>query len=357
MIIAQDRIEVGAADRAWVEARLLEDYAPAAARRGLVLVELSCSPPFALVDQPIALFLRWQIADIPSWWAMRSAGGDPAVVAFWRALDRRIVSRERRYLVAEPLGDASARAPEANWPAPIDLSRALVATRGWRETVQVELAKQTTAETVEALRRELAEASRALPGLEQVYLAANYVADYGAGHLTWDLRFADRAAAEKARGDRAWQERIRPTLERRCTRWTALGLETVGAGRFRPELAQGVKRTALFRALPDADPARLDRWERDLLEMPAHVPAILNWRLARALPLDWSSADAPVWTHVWEQEYATLEGLTVDYMVHPHHWAHVDRWFDPESGNQLIDTALCHAYSPLEASILARDAG
>ena len=97
-------------------------------------------------------------------------------------------------------------------------------------------------------------------------------------------------------------------------------------------------------------------WERDLLEMPAHVPAIVNWRLSRAIPLDWSKSAVPAWTHVWEQEYEQLEGLTVDYMVHPHHWAHVDRWFDPESGSQIIDTALCHAFSPMAGAVLTGDA-
>lgn len=349
MIIAQDRIETRAADRAWVESRFVEEYAPAAARRGLRLVERAWSPPFDLVDQPVSLYLRWQVADIPSWWAMRSAAGDPSVVAFWKSLDARIVSRERRYLVSDP--------QLANWPAPIDLSPALVATRGWRETVQVHLSKQTTAEAVEALRAELEAASRALPELEQVYVGTNYVADYGAGHLTWDLRFPDPSAAEKARQSSVWRDRIAKTLSARCEGWTALGLETVGAGRSRAGLAQGVKRTALFRALPGISPERVERWEQDLLEMPAHVTSILNWRLARAIALDWSSLHTPAWTHVWEQEYATLEGLSVDYMVHPHHWAHVDRAFDPESGAQIIDTALCHAYSPLAGmSILEGDA-
>jgi len=41
-------------------------------------------------------------------------------------------------------------------------------------------------------------------------------------------------------------------------------------------------------------------------------------------------------------------------MVHPHHWAYIDRWFDPESGVQIIDTALCHAFAPLAQSFIVR---
>ena len=36
------------------------------------------------------------------------------------------------------------------------------------------------------------------------------------------------------------------------------------------------------------------------------------------------------WTHVFEQEFTDVEGLMGPYLMHPIHWAVVDRWFDPE---------------------------
>ncbi|MBY0399153.1 Dabb family protein [Myxococcota bacterium] len=360
MIIALDRIDVHAKDRAELEQRIQSDYLPGAARRGLAFVDAWCSPPFDLVDQPVTLFVRWRVADIPSWWAMRSAAGDPAVAAFWASVDPMIVARERRYLVEEALGagapGAPPKAPEASWPAPISTAAHHVTTRGWRETVQLHLPAKVTATDVKAVEEALAAAAPALPGIEGAWIAANLVADYGAGHLTFDLRFPDRAVAERARESGVWHDRVAPILQKHCASWTALGLETVGAGLARPGLKEGIKRTAFFRALPKVGPAKLDRWERDLLEMPAHVTSIVNWRLSRAIPLAWSKSAVPAWTHVWEQEYEKLEGLSVDYMVHPHHWAHVDRWFDPESGAQIIDTALCHAYSPMAGAVLTGDA-
>jgi Stress responsive A/B Barrel Domain len=355
VIIAEDRIEVAAENRAALQARFMSDYLPAAERRGLQLLDASISPPFDLVDQPGLLRLRWQIADIAAWWAMRAAANDPAVPAFWASVEPLIESRERRYWVAESLSGGE-RAAEASWPEPTPTAAFETPTRGWRETAQLHLGSGATKAEMEILGGVLADAGRALPGIENAWIAANHVADYGAGHFTWDLLFKDRDTAKAARQSAPWRERIAPALARHCPSWTALGLETIGAGLRRRDLKNGVKRTALFRQLPNVAPEKLDRFERDLLEMPAHVTAILNWRLSRALPLDWSSPNAPVWTHVWEQEYDRLEGLTVDYMVHPHHWAHVDRWFDPESGSQVIDTALCHAFSPLSGTILGRDA-
>ncbi|MEZ4279664.1 MAG: Dabb family protein [Myxococcota bacterium] len=354
VIIAEDRIEVASRNRAALLARIRDEYAPAAARRGLQLVGAFVSPPFDLLDQPGLLRVRWRIEGIEAWWAMRAAANDPAVPAFWASLAPLIGSRERRYWVEEPI-EGDERSALTRWPDPVPTAPCEIATQGWRETVQLHLPSYAPKASIESLAAQLGDASRSLPGLEAVWIAPNFVADYGAGHLTWDLLFPDRASADAARQSAPWRDEIAPTLVRDCQAWTALGLETIGAGLRRRDLKEGVKRTALFRKLPDAAPEALARFERDLLEMPAHVPAILNWRLARAVRLDWSSADAPAWSHVWEQEYDRLEGLTVDYMVHPHHWAHVDRWFDPESGCQIIDAQLCHAFSPLSGSILGRD--
>jgi len=36
-------------------------------------------------------------------------------------------------------------------------------------------------------------------------------------------------------------------------------------------------------------------------------------------------------THVFSQRFTDLEGLTGPYLMHPIHWAYVDRWFDPDA--------------------------
>src|SRR5690606_25961457 len=105
-----------------------------------------------------------------------------------------------------------------------------------------------------------------------------------------------------------------------------------------------------FRMLPDVAADLVDDFVRDTLAMPPHIASIRNWRLSRAIPLDWDATAGDPWTYVWEQEYVDLDGLVVDYMAHPHHWAHVDRWFDVESGAQVVHPALCHAFSGLGAA-------
>ena len=344
MIVVQDRIVLAPGDIARVQALFAERYRPAAAARGLCFIESCVSPPLALADQPSTLWLRWSLEHAGAFWAARSASGaDPAVATFWADIDGIVHARERHFLV-----DGAAPLPE-----PQDLAPFRVEPQAWRETAQLYLHEDLSDAARSEFATLLADAARALPGLQSSQLGLNYVADYGAGHFTWDLLYPSRHVADAARASVVWQERILPALAGACRARCALGLETIGAGAREPALRTGVKRTALFRLLPGVSAAAVTRFELDTLEMPAHIDAIRNWRLSRALALDWDASGVRPWSYVWEQEYATLEGLTVDYMVHPHHWAHVDRSFDPESGAQIIDVALCHAFCALDAAFIA----
>ena len=75
--------------------------------------------------------------------------------------------------------------------------------------------------------------------------------------------------------------------------------------------------------------------------MPEHISTIRSWRLSR---LAGTGTHRERWTHAWEQEYETLDGLQRDYMLHPFHWAGVDRWFDPEMPNRIVELDLVHVF-------------
>jgi len=344
MIVLQDRIDVPAAQLQRLRALFRERYLPAAMARGMTLLDELVSPPLRLAEQDNTLWLRWSVPDAGAWWQMRYASGDPTVAEFWREVDTIVSRRERHCLVP---GDTAL-------PGPENVAPHLVQPAAWRETAQLYLRDGMDADERATLETLLQRAGVELAGIQGASIAANYVADYGAGHYTWDLLWSDRQAAAAAQAGSLWREEVLPALDRCCRARAALGLETLGAGARTPALADAVKRTALFRLLPGIDQAVRQRYERDLLEMGAQIPEILNWRLSRALPLAWDVSDVPAWSYVWEQEYATLDGLTGPYMAHPHHWAHIDRWFDPESGTQIVDVQLCHAFSPLAGSIIVR---
>ncbi len=341
MITVQDEIVLEARHLAELESLFATRYRPGAEARGLAWISSQVSPPVAITNGFVTLQQRWSVADTNAWWAMRAQSGSEDVAAFWASVDGLCQSRRRTYL-----HDTT----EANLTAPAPAQAGII-SRGHRETAQLRVREGG----IPALQQVLLKHAGNLPRLEASELAQNMAPEYAAGHLTWDLLYPSAEAAASARTGEAWQSHIAPALATYCDAVHALTLETVGAGLREAQLTQGVKRTAFFRLLPGKENESAARFEGDLLTMPLHIEQIRNWRLSRARPAAWHSADAATWNWVWEQEFADLDGLLGPYMAHPHHWAHIDRWFDPESGAQAIDTRLSHAFSPLSASILGRE--
>jgi hypothetical protein len=112
---------------------------------------------------------------------------------------------------------------------------------------------------------------------------------------------------------------------------------------------RGLYRVALFCANRDPSPDRLARFANETTAMPRLVTAIRRWQLATPLH---ASGSRP-WSYVWEQEYDDLAGLVGPYMLHPCHWGHVDRWFDPEDPDWLIDPLLCHSFCETSAPVIS----
>jgi hypothetical protein len=109
-----------------------------------------------------------------------------------------------------------------------------------------------------------------------------------------------------------------------------------------------VYRALLMRVLPGTDGQIVARFEDELRLMPRYVKTITAWQLSRV--------DEPVgtsqWTHVFEQEFTDVDGLMGPYLMHPIHWAYVDRWFDPECPEVIVRDRVCHSFCPCEAPVL-----
>ncbi|WP_280218219.1 Dabb family protein [Nocardia neocaledoniensis] len=177
-------------------------------------------------------------------------------------------------------------------------------------------------------------AARTLPGVRN------------GGDLLLHARFADEArwAARRASVDDA----IAAAEPRHVD---GVEFETApdgSGGRRRGAGPARVYRTLLLRVDPGADPAEVRRFEHGTLQMPAHIPAILAWRLS---PVRHAIGSAR-WTHVWEQEFADVNALLGPYMHHPIHWGHVDRWFDPECPERIVKDRVCHSFCPMSAPVI-----
>jgi len=110
-----------------------------------------------------------------------------------------------------------------------------------------------------------------------------------------------------------------------------------------------VKRTLLLRVRPGTPAAVQEHFESELAAMPRYIPTIRSWALSRAD----QAAAASRWTHVWEQEYESVDGLRVGYMMSPYHWAGVDRWFDAEVPASIVEPEVAHVFYAAPGPVLS----
>lgn len=110
-----------------------------------------------------------------------------------------------------------------------------------------------------------------------------------------------------------------------------------------------IYRTLLLRVAPGTSAALVEQFEEDLRLLPRYVRSIHCWQLSR---VDEAVGTSP-WTHVFEQEFTDVEGLMGPYLMHPIHWAHVDRWFDPECPEVIIRDRVCHSFCRNTTPVLA----
>lgn len=206
------------------------------------------------------------------------------------------------------------------------------------ETVQIFLQEGTDLEAAEAaLRSQLEQAA----GLASWHCGRNLDGCWGGGQFTVDLQWHTNADNPSLNFD---------SLPGFASA-DAVRYQTVASGQREPGLHQGIWRTLLLTVRESVPAADIETFEQELLGMPRYMAAIRNWRLARV------TTPGSRWTHVWQQEYATVDGLMGEYLLHPYHWGWVDRRFDPEFPDVwIVDTGLCHVFCPLGNSVIAREA-
>jgi hypothetical protein len=167
-----------------------------------------------------------------------------------------------------------------------------------RQVALIEVGKGDAAQLERALR----DAAPKLAGLQRSQLGRHLAGTVGGGDFTWD----------------AWLDDAAPPL----ADW--LAAHPLGGVRVFP----GTREDALA------------QFDADMCRMSDHIRVIRNWAYARTDP----ALHPTHWTHVWEQEYAELEGLKGDYMLHAYHWGWIDRYFDLESGLRIVDPRIAHVF-------------
>jgi hypothetical protein len=216
-----------------------------------------------------------------------------------------------------------------------------------RAIVICTLAETTTTADAGALVAQLAKLRAEVPGIEQSNAGVHLPgvvgpSGIGIGALTWDITL--RHDVDDALDALLYSDPVRAVLADRATVASAVTLQPIESNRI-PIDAPLVKRTLLLRVRDGALPDQIRCFESDLAEMPEHITAIRSWSLARTRGDD-------RWTHAWEQEFASLEGLTGDYMLHPFHWSTVDAWFDPEMPDHIVEPEFAHLFYASNSPVL-----
>jgi len=203
-----------------------------------------------------------------------------------------------------------------------------------RETIQLYLQGADPAAAESALRQQLG----ATDGLQSWHVGSNLEGCWGAGQFTVDLLWHDDVSASVTFSGIPGFERA-----------DGVGYETIDSGLREPSIQGGIWRTLMLQVRDGVPATEVATFEQELLGMPRYMRGIRNWRLGRV------TTPGSRWTHVWQQEYAAIDDLMGEYLLHPYHWGWVDRRFDPEFPEVwVVDTGLCHAFCPLESSIVNR---
>ncbi len=190
----------------------------------------------------------------------------------------------------------------------------------------------------------------ALPGIVSAKAGKTLPDALYGGHLISRIAFACEDAWRACEASSQWQSRILPALAAS----KGIFVDSAAYHSTHSCLSAGPRTDGIWRCLMFAadthSPAEsLRQFERDMLLMPGHVSTIRNWSLGHVV---WTSGRRR-WTHVWEQEFDNMGGLTGEYMTNPIHWGLIDGWYDPESPTRIIDiVCIVHAALAIDEAII-----
>lgn len=182
-------------------------------------------------------------------------------------------------------------------------------------------------------------------GAERVLVEPTLPGVRNGGDILMHLRFSDRSEWDVAA--RHFTGILRDPVVGRVNGATYGGDPTPTDWRGSPG---SVYRTLLLRVASGTADATVARFEADLRLMPRYVRSITAWQLSRVEQATGASA----WTHVFEQQFTDVAGLTGPYLMHPIHWGYVDRWFDPECPDVIVRDRVCHSFCHSDPAVLGR---
>lgn len=196
----------------------------------------------------------------------------------------------------------------------------------------------------------LTDAVHGIPDVSRGLVGSTLPGGVNCGDLMWHVQFRDEQAYRAAIQRPAWRAAENLLSD-------AGSVAHVDSVRYikeafdirEPKLQNGIYRALIVRLRPSVPLEKLRQFEREMREMARYVAAIRNWSFSRVI----DGSGARRWDYVWEQEFENTDALMGPYMIHPCHFGWIDRWFDPESQDWIVDTQICHSFCTFTDSMLS----
>lgn len=301
----------------------LARYAPGARDRGMTLRDVLVSPPIWFDDWSNVVTITWTLPSPQAWWQMTWQGRpDQTLAQWWDSVADLVVERDRSVAsAAEDVDPDSPPAVASTGPATLGVTRLVDVAESERSRVLTTL-------------RDAAQRSGALRAVVEPTLAGSR----NGGDILVHLRFSCENDWQNSDFDAALTD---PAITQ------VNGVTYQGTPNRRG--TGTVYRALLLRIPAEVEAETVASFERELAMMPRYVSTIAAWQLSR-VEQAMGSTD---WTHVFEQEFTDVDGLMGPYLMHPIHWAVVDRWFDPETTDVIVRDRVCHSFCELPAPVLS----
>jgi hypothetical protein len=215
-------------------------------------------------------------------------------------------------------------------------------------TKLITLRPEASAADRQRLADTLQSATRSNPHVLRARLQPTLPGVWNGGDLIWHVQFADEGAYRACIWQVSWREVDRTLAAEPVSHVDSAAYQQGSLGVTEPGIKNGIHRTLLLAIRPAINTEKIGQFEAEMREMARYVPAIRNWGFSRVL----EGSGARQWSYVWEQEFRDLGGLHGSYMMHPIHFARIDRWFDTETTDWIVETHLCHTFCTFEDSML-----
>lgn len=202
--------------------------------------------------------------------------------------------------------------------------------------------------TIDLLMRALDEAYRALPIICSQLLAKTLLARDEDAQLVWRICFETEQAYRDCLLEPVWRQQVKPLLARDDLRVESVAYRRGLHGVACPEIADGVWRALVVSVIAGTDRVRRDQFEREMANMPAYIGSIRNWAMSPVI----ESSGARNWSYIWEQDFDDVGGLLGEYRMHPMHWGLIDRWYDIEHPEHIIDGRMLRTVCPSPGSAI-----